>query len=793
MTSGTASTKRRSYLTMQRLGDAAMAAGIGLSGSALFIIDITNPRGVLDGVGYSAVVALSSRFGTRALIASAALTTVLTLLGAALVPDEGISVGGMWANRAFAMTSIWVVALLMKSRMELEGRVQSREASLHRHKAALANMVRECLLTDISLDERLAFICRTGAEALDCTFAVVGLRDEGEHTATVAQAWHKTPNPDLPGPGTVIDADPTHRDRLQREFTVAITDVEEVQLAKQGRRLTRAYGLRATLSAEIFLGAPRQGTIVFAKNHPYRWDEEEIAFARAVANLAALLLSGQKNADTLAALELTGDGIYTEDADGVVQYANQTARFLARQTAAGLEFPKPDTPLDDDQDRHAIRFGLRDLEVYRNQLPGGGLIARLIDVTDRNIAEAEKLRLENRLQQAAKTEAIGQLASGIAHDFNNILGAITGFASFIAQDTAMDSQNREFAQRILMAAKRGEEMVDQIMAFAETRAAIQGVANLARAVETSRELVAPSMYPGALLEVEVPATALWVCGNEVQIGQMITNLITNGRDALDGGSGVVEVEAGIAPQEEIERFGRFSSTPSELLVGEPVAGRRYGRLTVRDSGSGIPPGVMDRIFEPFYSTKGRERGTGLGLAVVHGVVRSHDGFCYLQSAIGKGTVFQIYLPLADEAMDTAPVQPVCVQLGRVLIVDDEADVADMLSIGLERLGYATVAVQDPLSALEAIEEDPSAFDTLLTDLHMPLMSGSELIRRAREAAPHLHIILCTGDAKDTTEAEARSLGADRVLRKPVEIQSVAEAMPPQFTNFAQTSHNAEQT
>jgi CheY-like chemotaxis protein len=144
-------------------------------------------------------------------------------------------------------------------------------------------------------------------------------------------------------------------------------------------------------------------------------------------------------------------------------------------------------------------------------------------------------------------------------------------------------------------------------------------------------------------------------------------------------------------------------------------------------------------------------------------------------------------------MDTAPVQPSSVQLGRVLIVDDEADVADMLSIGLERLGYATVAVQDPLSALEAIEEDPSAFDTLLTDLHMPLMSGSELIRRAREAAPHLHIILCTGDAKDATAAEARSLGADRVLHKPVKIQSVAEAMPPQFTNFTQTTHNAEQT
>ena len=174
------------------------------------------------------------------------------------------------------------------------------------------------------------------------------------------------------------------------------------------------------------------------------------------------------------------------------------------------KYPPGASPLAADHDHREIRFEGRDLEIHRTRLPAGGLIARLIDVTERNIAEAETLRLENRLQQAAKTEAIGQLASGVAHDFNNMLGAITGFAGFIAQDTAIDSQNREFAQRILTAAKRGKDMVDQIMAFAETRTASHGVANLTRAVETSRELLAPSMYPGALLEVEAPPTPLLV-------------------------------------------------------------------------------------------------------------------------------------------------------------------------------------------------------------------------------------------------------------------------------------------
>ncbi|HUE62892.1 MAG TPA: histidine kinase dimerization/phospho-acceptor domain-containing protein [Rhizomicrobium sp.] len=536
MASGTARQELRASLTAQWLGKVALGAGIALSCGALFFIDITSPRGVLDGVGYSAVVALTSRFGKRALIASAALTTVLTLLGAALVPNEGISIGGMWANRAFAIASIWVVALIMQSRMELDRQIQKRETSLHRHKAALASMVRVGLLTDISLDERLEFICRAGAAALDCTFAIVGLRNEGNDTATVIQAWHKTPRPNLPVAGSVINADPLHRERLQTEFTVAINDVEETNLAVEGRRLTRAYGLRATLSAEIFHGSPKSGTIVFGKEFPYSWDEEEIAFARAVANVVALLLSAQKSADTLAALELTDDGIYTEDGEGTVQYANRAARLLAENGAAGPNFPKPESALDGDQDRHAIRFGLRDLEIHRNRLPAGGLIARLIDVTDRNVAEGEKLRLENQLQQAAKMEAIGQLAGGVAHDFNNILGAIIGFAGFIIQDTNPDSQNRDFAQRILTAANRGKDMVDQIMAFAETRAVSQGVADLRLVVEHSRELLAPSMHRGAVLETKLPQTALLVCGNDVQIGQMINNLIINGRDALDGGA-----------------------------------------------------------------------------------------------------------------------------------------------------------------------------------------------------------------------------------------------------------------
>jgi CheY-like chemotaxis protein len=162
---------------------------------------------------------------------------------------------------------------------------------------------------------------------------------------------------------------------------------------------------------------------------------------------------------------------------------------------------------------------------------------------------------------------------------------------------------------------------------------------------------------------------------------------------------------------------------------------------------------------------------------VHGVVRAHDGFCHVKSQTGKGTSFSIYLPLIDDpAASAGPGASGSFHPCRVLIVDDEADMADMLSIGLERLGFQTVAVQNPLVALAAIEEDPSAFDALLTDQQMPVMRGMELIREAKRVAPSLRAVLCTGDGKGTSEKEALALGADAVIYKPVEIQDVAKAI-----------------
>lgn len=761
---------------VKRVLDLAHGAGIALAVGLLFKIDISEPRGILDGIGYVAVIALTSPFGKRALLITATVISILIAVAAFQVPDRGISVMGMWANRAFAIFSVWTVVLVMCQRIELEDRIRRRETSIHRHQIALSAIVRHCLLTDIPLDERLAFICRIGAQALECGLAVITQRNDGDDTATILQSWRKPPQTNPLQPGTILQEDPCLKTRLQAELVVAIADIELSDAAQERRRLARDLGIRAMLASEIYHGAPRSGMLFFAKEDAYTWNEEETAFARAVSNLVALLLSAQATADTLAALEMTDDGIFTEDAEGNVEYANRAARLLARPGKTGLTYPRPRAPLRGQHDRSDIHLDGRELEVHRSRLPTGGLIARLADVTERNRAVTERAKLEDRLRQAAKMEAIGQLASGVAHDFNNVLGAITGFAGFIAEDQALDTTNRDFAQRILAASKRGKEMVEQIMTFGEDRGVTLETVNLGRTVGNSGALLADAMPPGARLDVicrdEEP---LLVRGNAVQIGQLITNLVTNGRDALKNGEGWVRIEVMRAPPHEIEALRRRADNRDERRVGLLRPDCAYARLSVQDSGAGIPAEIMDRVFEPFFSTKNRQRGTGLGLAVVHGVIRAHVGFCHLRSTVGAGTQFDIYLPLlAEEAATSA--SSIRWAACRVLIVDDDEDMADMLSIGLERLGFQTVTVQDPLLALAAIREDPCAFDALLTDQIMPGMHGTELIREARLVAPGLRTIICTAYVEHAAEPGKLMFVADAVVHKPVEIQTVAEAI-----------------
>jgi CheY-like chemotaxis protein len=219
--------------------------------------------------------------------------------------------------------------------------------------------------------------------------------------------------------------------------------------------------------------------------------------------------------------------------------------------------------------------------------------------------------------------------------------------------------------------------------------------------------------------------------------------------------------------------------PGELTIGTLDPKRAYARIKVADTGTGIPPAILNRVFEPFFTTKGRRRGSGLGLAVVQDVVESHDGACHVKSRPGEGTVFSVYLPLAPGngaetiAPETESPERELTGRERILIVDDEPDITDMLSIGFTRLGYEAVGVNDPLEALAAFEEDPAAWDAVIADHLMPEMRGLELVRKMKAIRPGIVAIVCTGFSDGASEATWREAGCDAFLPKPVDAWQIA--------------------
>ncbi|HEY4941424.1 MAG TPA: ATP-binding protein [Rhizomicrobium sp.] len=765
--------------------DVAVGVGAVLATAILFYIDSTQPRGVIDGVGYPAIVAVASRFGRRPLLASAVLCTALIVVAHFLLPDAGISMAGELGNRAFGLASIWIIAELMRHRLGIEALNRERTRILRKNQAALARIVREALVLERTFSERIKLVTEIAGQTIQADLTGVfrfyerGLLMRCVDAYQAATAKHfvlmDIRTPDTPG-----------YDRLVRDdFTLVVDDLQKTPIFGARQLMVESLDVRASLAVGILSGAELAGQVIFAKlARPYHWTEQDIAFARAVGNLLTTVFAAERNAETLAALDLVGEGIFTENEQGVAVYANGAAVEIAlsgnrsggTMPLSAIQFPKPAVPLSAAVDQTLVQFGGRELEIQRTRLPDGGIISRVNDVTIRNATLRERDQLQTRLQQAAKMEAIGQLAGGVAHDFNNILGAIMGFAGFLAQDLPETSEQHHFATRILSASQRGKELVDQILTFARTREPGSDVADLGRALRQTGELVHGSFPASIVLDLATEADGMFVACGPSRLSQLLLNLCINARDAIGEKPGTITLRVARVTGGEPAALAA-SDKPYEITVGEAAAAADYARIRVSDTGGGIAPDILKRIFEPFYTTKDRQRGTGLGLAVVHGVIDSAGGFGHVRAVPGQGTAFTVYIPIAasgEAAMDeTAPSSAAPRGSERVLVVDDETDIVDMMVIGLERLGYQAVGVSDPREALAAFVEDPKAFDIVVTDLVMPSLRGTELIGQIKAIRPDILAILCTAFSDGAVSGSAHADLADASFRKPVAATAIA--------------------
>ena len=394
-------------------------------------------------------------------------------------------------------------------------------------------------------------------------------------------------------------------------------------------------------------------------------------------------------------------------------------------------------------------------------------ISLIQNITNRVLAQQEKERLEAQLQHAQKMESLGTLAGGIAHDFNNILGVIIGSSELLTATDAVEESSKGYLNNILSAGQRARDLVRQILAFSRNAQQEKILLNLKTLIKETFEFLRASLPATIQLQQRIDPRVGMIMADPTQMQQILMNLCTNATHAMEKNGGLLQVSLSKAMLTEADV--RFDSG---LEPGEFV------ELEVADTGHGIDPIIINRIFDPYFTTKEKGKGTGLGLAVVHGIVKAHGGTIRAFSEVGRGTSFRVLLP-AMEGHDrpesrTAPHLPRGNE--RVLIVDDEKVLADIEKRMLNMLGYQVEVRTSPIEALEAFRANPQTFDVVITDMTMPQLTGLNLARKILEIRPDIPIILCTGFSEQANEQAAIALGIRALLLKPLVIMSLASTL-----------------
>ncbi len=373
-------------------------------------------------------------------------------------------------------------------------------------------------------------------------------------------------------------------------------------------------------------------------------------------------------------------------------------------------------------------------------------------------AEEEKERLMTQLQQAQKMEAIGTLAGGIAHDFNNILTPIIMGAQMVLETLPEKDRARTLTRKILTAGERARDLVRQILTFSRQSDMERRPLMLTPVVKEVIKLARASLPATIEIRQSLQSEQDTILANPTQVHQVLMNLITNAAHAMTGTGGVLTIQLrDIRPDEAM------AACIPELRPGQ------YIRLSVRDTGHGMDSRTLEQIFNPFFTTKQRDQGTGLGLSIVHGIVESYSGAVRVDSKVGEGTVFDIYLPTMSRAriedVDEITLLPRGTE--RILLVDDEAEIVEVVAEMLHHLGYRVDTATDPKKALDLFAKDPGHFDLVITDMTMPVLTGRGLALEIKRLRPDIPIILCSGYS-DQTELEKIENGLIAAfLRKPI--------------------------
>lgn len=511
--------------------------------------------------------------------------------------------------------------------------------------------------------------------------------------------------------------------------------VVDITERKEAEEVWKRYELLSKHALEMILFIGRDGRIL-------------------EANEAALRTYGYEREEMLAS------GIHDLRAPHI---RHLTEDLIARAFAEGFAI----------ETEHVRKDGsVFPVEVSSRGVEAGGepvLLSIIRDITWRKRAEEERNKLEAQLRQAQKMEAIGTLAGGIAHDFNNILGIIMGYAEITGLKLGKDSPEQKSIHEVVKAAHRAKDLVKQILTFSRSgdqeRKPLQVVPVVKEALKLLRSTLPTTIE--IRQEIDLPQDHGVILADPTQIHQMLMNLATNAAYAMREKGGVLRV-----------RLSPVDFHPSDVDKFPELSPGKYLKLIVADTGHGMDQATLDRIFDPYFTTKGPTSGSGLGLAVVHGIVKSHKGSITATSEPGKGSSFHIYLPrlAGDDAHEED--SPAAIPTGseRILLVDDEAVLIEAIERMLEYLGYQVTATTSSAQALLMFREQPEQFDLVITDYTMPEMTGADLAHELVQIRGDIPIILCTGFSERINEEGARKQGISAFIMKPASLKGLAEAI-----------------
>lgn len=400
------------------------------------------------------------------------------------------------------------------------------------------------------------------------------------------------------------------------------------------------------------------------------------------------------------------------------------------------------------------------------------LLAELLHLRGRiaqyELQQEETDKLRAQLFRAQKLEAIGTLAGGIAHDFNNILSIIMGYTELAKLKFEENESPQQYVKEVLKACRRAKDLIRQLLSFSHNGDKLERQVLYVRPIIKEVTKFLKATLPATIeIQQSIASETGIVFAHPTQIHQVLTNLCTNAAHAMEEAGGILEIS-----------LADIDLDPATLPPHSGLKPGPYVRLTVADTGEGMDSATLERIFDPYFTTKEPGKGSGLGLAVVQGIVHDHEGGITVSSELGKGTTVHVYLPRIDAELTVSeePSVPVPTGTERVLIVDDEAALVDIWKRYLELLGYVVATKTSCLEALELFRVHPDYFDLVITDYTMPHMNGLDLAREMKRIQPDIRIIICSG-LRDRIRSEKHvEAGVRAFLMKPLELRSAAEVI-----------------